>query len=118
MIYPSHLRIKQINRKPFSCSFLFIYIKKRGNKSFRESEYSRKTTWSRFTVLQPLLSPWSLMGRRCPWRNGRGIARGQLLILSFKHKICYTTLSVTRKAIIVWFNFPLNGCTGDQSQFL
>jgi len=45
-----------------------------------------------------------------------GIARGQLLILSFKHKICYTTLSVTGKAIIVWFNFPLNGCTGDQSQ--
>lgn len=46
-----------------------------------------------------------------------GIAGGQLLILSFKHKICYTTLSVTGKAIIVWFNFPLNDCTGDQSQF-
>lgn len=68
-------------------------------------------------VLPPFLLPWSLMGLSVLGGMAEGNARGQLLILSFKHKICYTTLSVTQKAIILRFNFPLNGCTGDQSLF-
>lgn len=38
MTYPSHLRIKQINTKPFSCSFLFIYLKKKKREKTKASE--------------------------------------------------------------------------------
>lgn len=59
------------------------YLKKKNQhfllkKRHRDTEYPTTTTWSRFTVLQPLLSPWSLMGLWCPWRNGRRKCQGPI----------------------------------------
>lgn len=45
MTCPSHLRIKQINTKPFSCSFLFTYIilkKKEKTKASEKASIQQK----------------------------------------------------------------------------
>lgn len=95
----------------------FSFLRGGGNI---EAGTRRQQLWVDLQFPQPLLLPQGMMGLRCPWRKKAEGKRwgGELLILSFKHKICYTTLSVRGKAIIVWFNFPLNDCTEDQSQLL